>query len=187
MNPTHVIHAVYNNRMESHLSINPTNVQKYYWGLVLCVGDTALFRSAGMKKIWIQSWYMSLKMYPGEIFAKAAVTWPPAVSVHLCNSVLIWKVLGNPGQMSVILLSNDSQLSGTKVQTMNQPLCDLTGDFKPDLTTRVKLQLICSLFEWLEEYWSWSCCHTLMVFRNMLYQDWYITRGVEARGFRFLI
>ncbi len=41
--------------------------------------------------------------------------------------------------MSVSLLSNDSQLSETKVQAMTQLLSDLIGDYKPELTTDVKL------------------------------------------------
>lgn len=83
-------------------------------------------------------------------FDKVTVTWLPAVSMHLCNSLSIWKVWGNLGQMSVSLLSNDSQLSETNVQTMTQPLCDFTGEYKPELTTA-------HCVEWLVEYWCWSC------------------------------
>lgn len=72
-------------------------------------------------------------------FDKVTVTWLPAVSVRLRNSLSIWKVWGNPGQMSISLLSYDSQLSETKVQAMTQPLSDLTRDYKPELTTDVKL------------------------------------------------
>lgn len=49
--------------------------------------------------------------------------------------------------MSVSLLSNDSQLCEAEVQAVTQPLSGSTGDYKTELTTGVKLRLICCLFE----------------------------------------
>lgn len=46
--------------------------------------------------------------------------------------------------------------------------------------------LICSLFEWLVEYWNWGCVHWwYSEIKCLLCPDWNTTHGIEAKGFRF--
>lgn len=46
--------------------------------------------------------------------------------------------------------------------------------------------LICSLFEWLVEYWNWGCIHWwYSEIKCLLCPDWNTTLGIEAKVFRF--